>query len=89
MNNGKIENFGRPFDLLHDEKSVLYELVTHLDKSERDKLVEISKKNLKLDDDIMVEQDYFIEQPESDMVQLDDLDLENLNENDKLIKSQD
>jgi hypothetical protein len=43
LNKGKLENFGRPFELLNDEKTILYDLVYSLDKSESLKLAEMAK----------------------------------------------
>ena len=44
MSKGKIENFGRPIDLIKDESSILHELVYSLPPKEIKKLVEIAEK---------------------------------------------
>ncbi len=43
LSQGKIENFGRPYDLLKDRRTILHSLVFSLDKSEREKLIEAAK----------------------------------------------
>jgi hypothetical protein len=44
MNRGKIENFGRPYELLMNSKTILHGLVYSLDKHEREKLIDIAKR---------------------------------------------
>ena len=43
LNNGKLENFGNPYDLLIQRNNILFELVQNLDKIETEKLVEIAR----------------------------------------------
>lgn len=45
MDKGRIENFGRPYDLLNDENTVLYRLVNSLENLEKEKLIEMAKKS--------------------------------------------
>ena len=45
MSKGKLENFGRPIDLINDESSILHELINSLDNSERNHLINIANKN--------------------------------------------
>ncbi|CAF0703150.1 unnamed protein product [Brachionus calyciflorus] len=40
---GHIQSFGRPYDLINDEETILHDLVYSLDKQERDKLIEMAK----------------------------------------------
>jgi hypothetical protein len=44
MNQGRIENFARPYELLMDSKTILHGLVYSLDKQKRDKLIDLAKK---------------------------------------------
>ena len=44
MNQGRVVNFGRPYELIQDESTILHDLVFSLDKQEREKLVEMAKK---------------------------------------------
>lgn len=43
MNNGRIENFARPYDMILDESSLLNEMLKSLDKYERERLIEIAR----------------------------------------------
>lgn len=45
MDKGKIESFGAPIDLLNNEKTILHDLVYSLDKTEKNKLIEIAQKS--------------------------------------------
>ena len=45
LSKGKLENFGRPIDLINDESSILHELINSLDNSERNHLINIANKN--------------------------------------------
>ena len=45
MNNGRIENFGRPYDMIMDETSLLSELLKSLEQTERERLIDIAKKS--------------------------------------------
>nr|UOU03342.1 ATP-binding cassette subfamily C4-4-1 [Brachionus rubens] len=47
LSQGKVQNFGRPYELIEDETSVLHDLVNALDKQEREKLIEMAKKAYK------------------------------------------
>ena len=38
LSKGRLENFGRPCDLLDDESTIFYELVQNLYENEREKL---------------------------------------------------
>ena len=44
LSKGKLENFGRPIDLINDESSILHDLVFSLEKSERDSLIKSAEK---------------------------------------------
>lgn len=44
MNKGRIENFGKPYDLLNDDRTILNGLVNSLEKSEKEKLIEMARK---------------------------------------------
>merc|ERR1712127_695068 len=43
LSKGKVENFGRPLDLIKDRSSVLYELINSLDVSEKNHLIRVAK----------------------------------------------
>lgn len=43
MNNGRIESFARPYDMILDESSLLNEMLKSLDKYERERLIEIAR----------------------------------------------
>ena len=45
MSKGKIENFGPPYDLLMDKKTIFYELIHNLEKSETIRLIQMAKKS--------------------------------------------
>jgi hypothetical protein len=45
MNNGRIENFGRPYDMIMDETSLLSELLRSLEQTERERLIDMAKKS--------------------------------------------
>lgn len=45
MNNGRIENFERPYNLIMDETSILYEMLNSLDKMEKERLIEMAKRS--------------------------------------------
>ncbi len=45
LNKGKLENFGHPYDLILDKKTIFHQLIFSLDADERKKLIEISKQN--------------------------------------------
>ncbi|CAF0703154.1 unnamed protein product [Brachionus calyciflorus] len=47
LSQGKVQNFGRPYELIEDESTILHDLVFSLDKQERDKLIEMAKKAFK------------------------------------------
>nr|APD26522.1 ATP-binding cassette transporter subfamily C member 4 X4 protein [Brachionus koreanus] len=47
LSQGRVVNFGRPYELIEDETTILHDLVFSLDKQERDKLVEMAKKSFK------------------------------------------
>nr|UOU03343.1 ATP-binding cassette subfamily C4-4-2 [Brachionus rubens] len=47
LSQGKVQNFGRPYELIEDETSILHDLVNALDKQEREKLIEMAKKAYK------------------------------------------
>ena len=46
MSQGRIENFGRPYDLIKDESTILHDLVYTLEKAEREKLIEMAKRSI-------------------------------------------
>ena len=43
LSNGQQINYGRPFDLLQDKESILYDFVHKLGKNEEDRLFQIAK----------------------------------------------
>lgn len=43
MNNGRIESFARPYDMILDESSLLNEMLKSLDRFERERLIEIAR----------------------------------------------
>jgi hypothetical protein len=45
LSKGKIENFGPPYDLLMDKKTIFYELIHNLEKSETIRLIQMAKKS--------------------------------------------
>ncbi len=46
MSNGQLINHGRPYDLLQDKKSILFDLVHKLGKNEEERLFEIAKEHV-------------------------------------------
>ena len=44
MDKGNVVDIGKPYDLIKDKTTILYDLVKSLDKSESDRLIEIAKK---------------------------------------------
>nr|QNH67887.1 ATP-binding cassette transporter subfamily C member 4 X4 [Brachionus rotundiformis] len=47
LSQGRVVNFGRPYELIEDDTTILHDLVFSLDKQERDKLVDMAKKSFK------------------------------------------
>ena len=47
LNKGKIENFAPPYDLVMDKKTIFYELIHNLEKSESTRLIQMAKKATK------------------------------------------
>ena len=45
LSNGQLINYGRPYDLLQDNNSILYDFVHQLCKDEEKRLLEIAKKH--------------------------------------------
>ena len=45
LSNGQLINYGRPYDLLQDNNSILYDFVHQLGKDEEKRLLEIAKKH--------------------------------------------
>ncbi len=45
LSQGKLEDFGTPYELLMNHRTILHSLVFSLDKMESDKLVEIAKQS--------------------------------------------
>ena len=45
LSKGRLENFGRPCDLLEDESTIFYELVQNLDPAEREKLHKLANES--------------------------------------------
>lgn len=43
MNSGRIESFGKPYDMITDQLSPLSEMLNSLEKFERDRLIEIAR----------------------------------------------
>ena len=43
MNNGRVENFQRPYKMILDETSILFEMLNSLEKGEKERLIEIAK----------------------------------------------
>lgn len=43
MKSGRIESFGKPYDMITDELSPLNEMLNSLEKFERDRLIEIAR----------------------------------------------
>lgn len=43
MNNGKLEHIGKPYDLVSDWNTVLFQLVNSLGRMESDRLIEIAR----------------------------------------------
>ena len=48
LNRGKIENFGTPYELLMDNKTILHGLVYSLENKEKERLISIAKKAFNL-----------------------------------------
>ena len=44
MNEGRLENFDTPFNLLNDKATLFFKLASMLGKKETDKLLQIAKK---------------------------------------------
>lgn len=44
MNAGRIENFGRPYELIENGTGIFNEMLNSLDKPEKERLIEIAKK---------------------------------------------
>ena len=43
MNNGRVDSFARPYDMIMDEGSLLNEMLNSLDKFERERLIELAR----------------------------------------------